>query len=192
MKLAISGSAGTGKSTLAQNLARNLNIPYIPEHYEPLFDRPGKFNNSTPKVLAEAFNEVLDIKLAEQSKHASFVADRCPIDLLNLWLCRELHCLPAETEMFYNRCRNSLDSYDLFILPPWGVIPLQATPGPEQRQQRVANPWLQLLSHAAIGGMAHMFVPEQKIVYLPDEQPVDGAWMKMVLTRVNATHHDVG
>jgi len=63
MKLAVSGSTGTGKSTLAAAIADSLGIACIPENYDTLFNRPGALNSAAP-LLAEAFNRVLDLKLA--------------------------------------------------------------------------------------------------------------------------------
>ena len=183
MRIAVSGSAGTGKTTLAQNLAQALNIAYIPEHYEPLFDNLNK-RDSAPDVLAELFNKALDIKLSEQSKHSRFVADRCPVDLLNLWLRRKLFCLPEASQAFHSRCHEAMGSYDLIVIPPWGALPLQPTEQPQRIQQRVVNPWLQLLNHASIAGFTRMFVSEEKILYLPSGLPSGDTWVNLVLARI--------
>ena len=185
MRITVSGSAGVGKTTLAQNLAQALNIAYIPEHYEPLFDSLDK-RDSAPNVLAELFNKALDIKLSEQTKHGSFVADRCPADLLNLWLRRKLFCLPEASQAFHSRCREAMNSYDLIVIPPWGTLPLQATEQPDRIQRRVINPWRQLLNHASIAGFVRMFVGEEKILYLPSELPSGDSWMNLVLARIGA------
>lgn len=185
MRIAISGSGGIGKTTLAQNLAQALNIAYIPEHYEPLFDSMDK-RDCAPDVLAELFNKALDIKLSEQAKHSSFIADRCPADLLNLWLRRKLFCLPKASQAFHSRCREAMSGYDLIVIPPWGALPLQPTGQQERIQQRVTNPWQQLLNHASIAGFARMFVGEEKILYLPSVLPSGDAWMKLVLARIGA------
>ena len=185
MKIAVSGSAGIGKTTLAQNLAQAMNIAYIPEHYEPLFDS----RDSPPDVLAELFNQVLDIKLSEQAKHSSFVADRCPADLLNLWLRRKLFFLPEASHVFHSRCHEAMGSYDLIVIPPWGALPLQPTDLRERKQRRVTNPWLQLLNHASIAGFARMFVGEEKILYLPSEPLAEDTWMNLVLERIGTDGH---
>lgn len=190
MKIAVSGSAGVGKTTLAQNLAQALNIAYIPEHYEPLFDSLDKLD-SPPNGLAELFNKVLDIKLSEQEKYGSFVADRCSADLLNLWLRRKLFGLPEASQAFHSRCREAMSSYDLIVIPPWGRLPLVATEQPDRIQQRVVNPWLQLLNHASIAGFVRMFVDEEKIIYLPSELPLGDSWVNMVLARMGADGRNV-
>lgn len=183
MRIAVSGCAGIGKTTLAKSLAQALNIAYIPEHYEPLFDSLEK-RDSPPDVQAKLFNQILDIKLSEQTKHGSFVADRCPADLLNLWLRRKLFCLPEASQAFHRRCHEAMGSYDLIVIPPWGALPLLPTEQHRRTQQRVTNPWRQLLNHGSISGFAHMFVGEEKIIYLPSEPPVGNSWMKLVLARV--------
>ena len=186
MRIAVSGSAGIGKTTLAQNLAQALNIAYIPEHYEPIFDSLDK-RDSAPNVLAELFNKALDIKLSEQAKHGSFVADRCPADLLNLWLRRKLFSLPEASQAFHNRCREAMSSYDLIVIPPWGTLPLLATEQPDRIQRRVINPWRQLLNHASIAGFVRMFVGEEKILYLPSDLTSGDAWVNLVLARMGTT-----
>ena len=41
MKLALSGSAGTGKTTLGRRLAAETGLPYVPEGMREWLERPG-------------------------------------------------------------------------------------------------------------------------------------------------------
>lgn len=166
MRIAVSGSAGVGKTTLAGRLAGHLQLAFIPEHYEPFFDAPGKFN-SPPPVLARWFFEVLEAKRARELAAGAFVVDRCPTDLFNLWVAKGLAAQTEDTQRFYAACRSYCADYDLVVIPPWGEIPLAPLDRPTGRQHRVLNPWVQLRNHAAILGLARLWLPPEQVVELP-------------------------
>lgn len=166
MRIAVSGSAGVGKTTLAGRLAGHLQVALIPEHYEPFFDAPGKFN-SPPPVLARWFFEVLEAKRTRELAARAFVVDRCPIDLFNLWVAKGLAAQAEDTQRFYAACRSYCADYDFVVIPPWGEIPLAPLDRPTGRQRRVLNPWVQLRNHAAILGLARLWLPPERVIELP-------------------------
>lgn len=166
MRIAVSGSAGVGKTTLAGRLAEHLQVAFIPEHYEPFFDAPGKFN-SLPPVLAQLFFEVLEAKRARELAARTFIVDRCPIDLFNLWVAKGTVAQAGDTERFHAACRSYCADYDFVVVPPWGEIPLAPLDRPTGRQRRVLNPWVQLRNHAAILGLARLWLPPGRVIELP-------------------------
>jgi len=166
LRVAICGSGGVGKTTLAVPLARQLRATYIPEHFESFFDRPGKFR-SPPPILAELFNEVLERKRAEEQAQESYVVDRSPIDLFNLWLAQGLALRAEDTKRFHANCRDYCAAYDFVVILPWGALPLVPSDHVTGRQRRVLNPWVQLSAHASIAGLARMWIEPQRIVELP-------------------------
>ena len=166
MKIAISGCAGVGKSTLMQALADRLKITALDEHYGALFSPPGTFN-SEPEKLIPLFIQVLDEKHKLQNQAESFVVDRAGIDLLNLWMAKGLSRHGQATEYMVNQCRKQLQRYDLVVFPPWGAIPLVPHDDTDGRV-RVQDPWVQLRNHAAILGFARLWLAPEKILSLPE------------------------
>lgn len=179
MKIAVSGSSGVGKSTLAQALAGALHIAYIPEHYEML---AGNMKGS-PFILAGLFNRVLDLKLSEQERLGSFVVDRSPADLLNLAMHSKMIGLEEELMALCGRCREAMADYDIIIIPPLGVVPLQARTDGKRALQRHLRPWVQLSNHAAIIGLVKMFAGEDKVIYLPETPLNEEQWLDIALKR---------
>jgi hypothetical protein len=165
VRIAVSGSAGIGKTTLAVALAEALGLPLIAENYEPLFRVLGKVPPTQP-VLAAALTEIHETKRALEARHGDFVTDRCPVDVFYSWLMRGLGTMRKETAALFAQCREQTRQYDLVVLPPWGAFePPKPPPGPGVR--RAVNPWIQLRGHACVVGLATMWVGESRLVRLP-------------------------
>lgn len=104
MRLGIVGSAGTGKSTLARNLAAMLGVPLIPDFIPLVLREHGK----------ESWREVRDFrlrriirfdaverKIAAERSAAAFVSDRTVVDYLAYWLHNQAEHEPAEQNAAY-------------------------------------------------------------------------------------------
>jgi len=183
MKIAVSGSACTGKTTLAQELAQRLSLPYIPEYYDALFDPPGTYSESSLDVLVILFNKVLEKKHAEEERLGKFIVDRCPVDLMNLWLSRGLSRERKDSKVLYMRCAEYMQHYDYVIVPPWGSIPLRPLENPVGRQRRAMNPWVLLRNHATILGLVRMWVPGRRVITLPRDLTSTEARIEFILRR---------
>ncbi len=90
MKIAITGTHGTGKTTLARALAAKTGLPLIVEQARVVAAEMGLTNcnqllNSPER--AKAFQErVLERQIAEQIKHPEgFIADRSTLDAIAYW-----------------------------------------------------------------------------------------------------------
>jgi len=165
VKIAISGSAGIGKTTLAKALAQSLGLPLIAEGYAPLFDLPA----APPAELVPRFEKILRDKSALEASHQAYVADRASTDLFNLWLSLGLGQLPQETEKFYRACREHSQCYDYVVLLPWGVFSVQPIKNTGNFQQRADNPWIQLRNHATICGLNALWLPEARLIHLSQQ-----------------------
>lgn len=166
MKIAVCGCAGIGKSTLVPALAEALGVTAIAEHYAGLFA-----GQAAPRAMAQRFAKVLQHKHQLEDAAHAFVVDRCGVDLFNLWLARRLSALPRLTEQFMAACRRRAAGYDWLIFPPWGVLPMQPHDAADGRV-RVQDPWVQLRNHAAILGLARLWVAPERILCLPGH-PMD-------------------
>ncbi len=164
MKIALTGSACTGKTTLAEKLANELGLPLIEENYGPLFDPLKPFKKEEPKLFINALKDVMEAKHKQEQEHVSFVTDRCPVDLMNIWLTRGLSSKRRRSAEFYQHCRSLTKQYDYLIIPPWGVLPVESKESEKGRQVRVKNPWILLHNHAAIVGLARQWLPGERII----------------------------
>ena len=167
MRIAISGSAGSGKTSLVKSLSEQLNMKIIVEQYDDFFDEKGR-HIKPPKKLMQKIDEVLDLKHQQELESENFIADRCPIDLFNLWMTRGFHSSKKHTDEFQQKCIEYLKKYDHIILIPWGDIPLKQVEKEEvSNRKRVMKPWVQFQHHSTIIGMAMQWVPLNKIVAVP-------------------------
>ncbi len=80
MKIAISGSVSTGKTTLGKALADKLGVAFIEENLETIF-RVTQAEKNDPTKRADLFMKCLERKRALELKEQSFVVDRCPVDM---------------------------------------------------------------------------------------------------------------
>ena len=162
MKIAISGSAGTGKTSLATTLSDRWGCPIIPEHYDEFFDKNFDFIRPADRLQRQIF-DVLEIKNRLENESDEFIADRCPIDLFNLWLSRGYASNQRKTHDLYDRCRSYVIKYDCIVVLPWGSLPLGQVDSCAARR-RVMNPWTQLHNHSTMIGLLQQWVPAKRLL----------------------------
>mgnify|MGYP003640575168 CR=1 FL=1 len=106
MKVAISGSAGTGKTTLARD-------DFFDERYNYIQSR---------SELKRRIVSLLESKHRLEQEQESFVVDRCPVDLFNLWMAQGFGDDQKSTGALYSQCRKYIEKYDRVIVLPWSAI----------------------------------------------------------------------
>ncbi len=150
-RIAISGSAGTGKSTLAQRLAAELGVPYIPEGMREYLARTGASLHALGmgglRDLVLALWE--ERKNAEARATAGFVADRASHDFAAFWLYYQFAMEDASTEALLSEAL-APGRYDRIYLLPWGAIPLV------DDGVRTPNRWAQLHLQLVLEGLLRM------------------------------------
>lgn len=114
-KIAIVGSQSTGKSCLAKELSKILNIHMISE-----IARRWDIEKATQTELIDIQNEVLKLQIEEERKHEQFISDRSTIDNLAYWLHNVYDIVDYEENFQYkNKALSNVGQYShIFLLTP--------------------------------------------------------------------------
>jgi nicotinamide riboside kinase len=126
MRIAITGSAGVGKSTLGRRLGEILGVPVLGEGMREWLERTGSDlhalgRDGVRSLLVRLWEE----RRAAEETNQAFVADRSSYDFGAFWLYYQFGGQDAETERLLAECF-SPGRYDTVYLIPWGSIPLVA------------------------------------------------------------------
>jgi len=125
-RIALSGSAGTGKTTLGRRLAEELGVPFIDEimrrRIEAGFDIHGMSHADWRALMREQWNEQ---RALEEAAGHGFVVDRSSLDYAAFFLHYDLH-LDGDGDSWLEEMAAQSARYDQILLFPWGVLPLVA------------------------------------------------------------------
>jgi len=177
VKIAITGSAGTGKSTLAAALGERLALPVVPEGMREYIERTGVNIHDLGLEGLKAL--VLALWEERQPLEAStgFIADRCSVDFAAFWLFYRFEHDPRTSDLqatFSTHARR----YDRVIMLPHGGITL-ASDG-----VRTANTWTQLHFQVLVEGLVDRMIDPAKVLRVPAECRSLESRISWVLPRV--------
>lgn len=178
VRIAISGSAGTGKTVLGKALAKRLDLPFIPEGMRERLaaglDVHALSAVQFRDLVVELYEEAQANMARATATHGGFVADRGPIDYLAFWLYYGFADDLAATEAFAARTAGDATRLDATVVLPWGAIPLIAD------GIRASNPWRQLHFQALFEGLVRTRIEPERLLWLPadlSELPEREAWV---------------
>ena len=126
MRIGIVGAAGTGKTTLARNLAVHLGSTYIPDHVLTVLREQGRdsWKGVNDITLRRRIREdALKRKVAAEAEHEAFVSDKTAIDYLAYWLQNQSEHEERHSNLaFLEQCRTAAARYDVLIFLPYREI----------------------------------------------------------------------
>jgi len=162
LRIALSGSAGTGKSTLGTRLAEELDLPYLAEEMRTRLERGLDVHrldgDGWRRLVAELWEEQRE---REAGAPGGFVCDRSSLDYAAFWLHYGLFDAVTETERWMERMAAEAGRYDGILLFPWGALPL------EDDGVRSTNRWTQLRFQTILEGLHDRYAPAGRVLRVP-------------------------
>ncbi|QDU67022.1 ATP-binding protein [Engelhardtia mirabilis] len=158
-RIALSGSAGVGKTTLGRRLAQELGLPFIEEGMRRRLEGGLRLHEFGPGDYEDLIEELWDEQYEQQVACAAtgFVADRSPYDFAAFWLHYGFMADRERTERTMARLLEQGREYDHVLLLPWGAIPL------ENDGVRSTDRWTQLRFQSIVEGLLERFAPAGQV-----------------------------
>ena len=167
-RIALCGSAGTGKTTLGRALADALGLPFLEEGMRTRIEaglRPASLSSlELERLFAELWEEQRTGQERAVERDGGYVADRSAVDFAAAWLqYTDLHD-PARTETWISdRLQDAQRLHDRVVVLPWGSLPL-ASDG-----VRSTDGWFQFRFQCMVEGFARRSLPPEQVLWVPAE-----------------------
>lgn len=161
-RVALSGSSGTGKTTLGRRLADALGVPFLEERMrlrlQGGLDLHGLDLGEFRRLLVELWEEQ---DALERAAPDGFVADRSAADHAAFWIHYGMIHDQDATEPWMERLLARLSGYDRVLLFPWGVLPLR------DDGVRSTNRWAQFQFQVTLEGLLARHLASERLLRVP-------------------------
>lgn len=157
-RIAIVGSAGTGKTTLAEAAAARLKLPLIADAMRRRLTEGLDLHAMSRAGHRRLLERQAAGWAVEASRAGGFVSDGSALDFAAFWLANGYAVDdPDGFGRLLDAARVAIVRLDHVFLLPWGAIPLVGD------GVRYANPWHQLHAQSVIEGLLDRFVPAGRL-----------------------------
>lgn len=177
-RIALSGSAGTGKTTLGRRLASELGVPFLDEimrkRIEAGFDFHGMSRDDWRALMSAQWQEQCAL---EDAAVDGFVADRSSLDYAAFFLHYDLH-VDGDARDWIERMSRASMRYDHVLVFPWGALPLVAD------GVRSTNAWTQLRFQTILEGLVDRYA-RTDVLRVPPTSDLE-ARVQWALSRVTS------
>lgn len=162
LRVALSGSAGSGKTTLGRALAQRLELAFLEEGMRARIEAGLSIHDLDLEGRRALMRDLREEQRAqEEAATEGFVADRSSYDYAAFWLHYDLHFDARPTDAWIGAMVEAGQSYDHVLLLPWGAIPL------ESDGVRSTNPWIQFRFQGLVEGVLGRFAPRGQVLRVP-------------------------
>lgn len=183
-RIAISGPAGAGKTTLANALGEALSLPVLPENLETIYARRRAFLDSQAPPAApesrqwaavwawmDSHFEWCEAHAGRTADLPGFVADRWEMDIMSNWIrVFSAHDANDKTRRLHHIWQERAKFYDLVVVLP--VSSFEIEPRNDAGMKRRLNMTVQLMAHAVVAGLATLIQPAEKVLHIPQDTSV--------------------
>jgi nicotinamide riboside kinase len=183
-RLALAGSAGTGKTTLGHRLAQAFSVPFLEEGMRARLEAGLDLHTLDVEQLASLVESLWQEQRENEAQaiatHGGFVSDRSSVDFAAFWLHYGFAQDLDRAESFVRDTISHAEAYDGIIVLPWNALPLVAD------GYRSTNPWIQKRYQALLEGLLHRDVPLSRTHLLPtDCLPIEDRlqWVRTAIGR---------
>lgn len=161
-RIAMSGSAGTGKTTLGRRYAEEHGLCYVEEGMRRRIEGGFKLYELDERGHRELMREMWsEQREAEERATQGFVSDRSSVDFAAFWLHYNLVDAEDETREFLDEMAACEARYEAVLLLPWGALPLNAD------GVRSTNRWLQLKYQTLVEGLHARWTRPERLHRIP-------------------------
>ncbi|HEY4354661.1 MAG TPA: uroporphyrinogen-III C-methyltransferase [Acidobacteriaceae bacterium] len=186
-RIGICGSASVGKTTLAHEVSRRLQLPCIGEEMRAHLESSGSsLAEQAPADTEAALLKMWQERVQAEASATGFIADNCPLDFAAYALY--YGCLSEQSyDTLIHAAVEAVQRYDAVVLLPWGVLPY------EQDGIRPADRFLQLRYQTLLEGLLRRYVSAEKLYFLPESLLRVGdraAWVEALAAKMRTPREE--